>query len=72
MLTQQAANVKLINDSIPDLVSAAQAAGKHVLMADCFTGFTSGMLSSDSIHPNQSGYNFMGDQFYSVISSYLH
>jgi hypothetical protein len=69
----QAANVKIINDSIPDLVSTAQAAGKHVLMADCFTGFmTSSMLSSDSIHPNQTGYNFMGDQFYSVISSYLH
>ncbi|HET7544167.1 MAG TPA: SGNH/GDSL hydrolase family protein [Polyangiaceae bacterium] len=69
----QAANVKIINDSIPDLVAKNQTAGKHVIMADCFTGFTtSSMLSSDSIHPNQTGYNFMGDQFYSVISSYLH
>lgn len=69
----QAANVKIINDSIPDLVAKNQTAGKHVIMADCFTGFTtSSMLSSDSIHPNQTGYNFMGDQFYSVVSSYLH
>jgi hypothetical protein len=69
----QAANVKLINDSIPDTVSSRAMQGKHVIMADCFTGFmTSSMLSSDSIHPNQTGYNFMGDQFYSVISKYLH
>ena len=69
----QAANVKIINDSIPGLVAKNQTAGKHVIMADCFTGFTtSSMLSSDSIHPNQTGYNFMGDQFYSVVSSYLH
>jgi GDSL-like Lipase/Acylhydrolase family len=69
----QAANVKLINDSIPDLVSSRATQGKHIAMADCNTGFmTSSMLSSDSIHPNQTGYNFMGDQFYSVIKSYLH
>ena len=69
----QAANVKIINDSISALVTKNQTAGKHVIMADCFTGFTtSSMLSSDSIHPNQTGYNFMGDQFYSVVSSYLH
>jgi hypothetical protein len=69
----QAANVKLINDSIPDLVMSRAMQGKHVVMADCNTGFmTSSMLSSDSIHPNQTGYNFMGDQFYSVIKSYLH
>jgi lysophospholipase L1-like esterase len=69
----QAANVKLINDSIPDMVNQRAMAGKHIAMADCNTGFmTSSMLSSDSIHPNQTGYNFMGDQFYSVISKYLH
>ena len=69
----QMANINLINNSIPDLVSSRAAMGKHILMADLNTGFTvSTMLSSDSIHPNQTGYNFMGDQFYSVISSYLH
>jgi len=29
------------------------------------------MLSSDGIHPNQTGYNWMGDTWYSVISSYF-
>jgi hypothetical protein len=69
----QAANVKLINDSIPDTVNSRAMQGKHVIMVDCNTGFmTSSMLSSDSIHPNQTGYNFMGDQFYAGISKYLH
>ncbi|HET9957505.1 MAG TPA: SGNH/GDSL hydrolase family protein [Polyangiaceae bacterium] len=69
----QAANVKLINDSIPALVTKNQMAGKHVIMVDCFTGFTtSSMLSSDSIHPNKTGYDFMGDQFYAAVASYLH
>jgi len=27
---------------------------------------------ADTIHPNQTGYNFMGDTWYSVIGSYLH
>jgi hypothetical protein len=69
----QMANVNLINASIPDLVSSRAGMGKHILMVDLNTGFVvSSMLSSDSIHPNQTGYNFMGDTWYSTISSYLH
>ena len=33
---------------------------------------TKTMLSSDSIHPNKTGYDFMGDAWYDVIKSYLH
>jgi lysophospholipase L1-like esterase len=29
------------------------------------------MLSGDGIHPNQKGYDWMGDTWYSSISSYL-
>ena len=47
--------------------------GKHIIMVDLFTGFmTSSMLAGDGIHPNQTGYNFMGDGWYGAISSYLH
>ena len=68
----QTANVKLINDSIPGMVQSKAAAGKHVISVDLNTGFqTSTMLSSDGIHPNQTGYNWMGDTWYSTISSYL-
>ena len=67
------ANVNIINNSIPDLVSSRAAMGKHILMVDLNTGFNvPTMLSSDTIHPNKTGYNFMGDQWYSVIGSYLH
>jgi lysophospholipase L1-like esterase len=66
------ATIKTYNDAIPGVVQSRAAAGKHVLLADMNTGFTtSSMLSSDGIHPNQTGYNFMGDAWYSVISSYL-
>lgn len=68
----QMANVNLINNSIPSMVQSKVAAGKHVVMADLNTGFqTSTMLSGDSIHPNQIGYDWMGDAWYAVISGLL-
>nr|HVY39281.1 SGNH/GDSL hydrolase family protein [Polyangia bacterium] len=64
----QMANVNLINQSIPAMVQSKQAAGKHVISADLNTGFdTKTMLSSDSIHPNQTGYDWMGDTWYGVV-----
>ena len=66
------ATVKTYNDAIPGLVQTRVAAGKHVMLADMNTGFTSSMMSSDGIHPNQSGYDFMGDAWYAAISGCLH
>jgi len=69
----QMTNVNTFNATIPNLVSSRAAMGKHILIADLNTGFNvPTMLSSDTIHPNQTGYNFMGDTWYSVIGSYLH
>ena len=66
----QTANVKVINDSIPAMVQSKVSAGKHVVSVDLNTGFqTSTMLSSDGIHPNQTGYNWMGDTWYATIGS---
>ena len=65
------ATIKTYNDAIPGVVKTRADAGKHVINADMNTGFTSSMLSSDGVHPNKSGYDFMGDQWYSVIKSYL-
>ena len=65
------ATIKTYNDAIPGVIKTRADAGKHVIGADMNTGFTSGMLSSDGVHPQKSGYDFMGDQFYSVIKSYL-
>jgi len=66
------ATIKTYNDAIPAQVQSRVSKGKHVMLADMNTGFTSSsMLSSDGVHPNQTGYNFMGDQWYSVIGSLL-
>lgn len=68
----QATNVNLINNSIPAMVAMKQSAGKHVISVDLNTGFdTNTMLSSDTIHPNQTGYNWMGDTWYAAIKGYL-
>jgi lysophospholipase L1-like esterase len=65
------ATIKTYNDAIPGLVETRAAAGKHIMLADMNTGFTPAMLSSDSIHPNKSGYDFMGDAWYAKISPLL-
>jgi hypothetical protein len=68
----QASNVNLINQSIPAMVQSKVSAGKHVIVADLNTGFnTSTMLAGDGVHPNQSGYNWMGDTWYSTIGNLL-
>ena len=59
------------NAAIPGAVQTRATAGKHVIVADMNTGFTSAMLSSDGVHPNQSGYSYMGDQWYSLVSNVL-
>jgi lysophospholipase L1-like esterase len=66
------ANVMTYNAAIPALVSARASAGKHILLVDQHTGFQiSTMLSSDGVHPNQTGYNHMGDVWYAAIRDVL-
>jgi lysophospholipase L1-like esterase len=65
------ATIKTYNDAIPELVQSRVAAGKHVMLADMNTGFTASMLSTDQVHPNQSGYDFMGDKWYELIGELL-
>jgi hypothetical protein len=66
----QVNNINLINQSIPAMVQAKASMGKHVVMVDLNSGFqTSTMLSGDGIHPNQTGYNWMGDAWYSAVGA---
>ncbi len=68
----QAANTNLINNSVAAMVASKVTAGKHVIVADLNTGFTtSTMLAGDGVHPNQKGYDWMGDTWYAAISGYL-
>ena len=64
--------IQAYNQSIPGLVQQRANAGKHITIVDMYTGFTtSTMISSDSVHPNTTGYKFMADHWYSVIGSLL-
>ncbi len=68
----QATNTNLINNSIAAMVQSKVSAGKHVIVADLNTGFTtSSMLAGDGVHPNQKGYDWMGDTWYAAISGLL-
>jgi hypothetical protein len=68
----QATNTALINNSVAAMVASKVSAGKHVIVADLNTGFTtSTMLAGDGVHPNQKGYDWMGDTWYAAISGYL-
>jgi lysophospholipase L1-like esterase len=64
--------INTYNDAMPGLVKSRADAGKHVVLVDLNTGFsTSTMLSSDGVHPNQAGYEYMGEQWYAAIASLL-
>ena len=68
----QMANTNLINNSVAAMVQSKVSAGKHVIICDLNTGFTtSSMLAGDGVHPNQKGYDWMGDTWYATISGYL-
>jgi lysophospholipase L1-like esterase len=64
--------IKAYNQAIPGVVQERAAAGKHIVLVDMYTGFTtSTMLGSDSIHPNTTGYKFMADRWYAAIGGLL-
>jgi lysophospholipase L1-like esterase len=64
--------LKAYNQSIPGIVQARAAVGKHIMLVDLYTGSTAAsMLGLDSIHPNSTGYQFMADHWYAVIGSLL-
>jgi lysophospholipase L1-like esterase len=64
--------IKAYDQAIPGIVQAEVAAGKHVAVVDMYTGFnTSTMIGSDSVHPNDSGYQFMANRWYGAIGSLL-
>lgn len=55
-----AAGEPAYNATIPGIVQSKQAAGKHVLFVD-MSAFTTADLSSDGIHPDDTGYQVMAN-----------
>ena len=64
-LQMSASNVTTYNNAIPGVVAQRVAQGKHVIVVDLNTGFPAGDM--DSVHPYQTGYQWMGDKWYAAI-----
>jgi lysophospholipase L1-like esterase len=69
--------VRAYNAAIPGLVQQRAAAGKHIVLLDMYTTFTSNTnyktaLMNDNLHPNATGYAAMGDAWYATIRPVLH
>ena len=59
------------NAQIPGLVQARADQGHHIVMVDMYEGFPADGLASDGVHPNETGYAFMGDVWYEAIRDLL-
>jgi lysophospholipase L1-like esterase len=60
------------DNAVPAVVQKRIDAGKHVVLVDMFKNFPSAGLSSDGVHPNQQGYDWMAGVWYDAIKGYLH
>ena len=67
-----ASAVSTFNKAVPGVVKQRTDAGKHVIFADQFTGFSTSDLGSDQVHPNEGGYEKMAVVWYNAIKPYLH
>ncbi len=50
-----------------DAVVSKYAVGNHVTKVDLNTGYPSGGFSSDKLHPNDTGYNWIAGKWYNAI-----
>jgi lysophospholipase L1-like esterase len=58
------------NAQIPDIVDDISAAGGNVIYVDMHSELTTADLA-DGVHPNEGGYDKMGDAWYDAIAPYV-
>ncbi len=68
--------IQTFNAAIPALVKSRAAAGKHILLVDMYAAFTAHAayktdLLNDTLHPNDAGYDVMGDVWYAALAPHL-
>lgn len=56
---------------IPGVVQQRINQGFNVILVDQYKGFPSNGLGSDNLHPNDTGYRFIGQTWYNAIKDYL-
>ncbi|HEX7476804.1 MAG TPA: SGNH/GDSL hydrolase family protein [Polyangiales bacterium] len=67
------ATVTTYNATIPGIIQKQTAHGRHVIYVEMHQDFPSNGLGTDNIHPTDNiGYPWMGDRWYTAITSYLH
>ena len=64
-------NVASYNVAVAAEVTAFAGAGKRVTLVDMNTGFPTDGLSADGIHPNDTGYAFMAQQWFTAIAALM-
>lgn len=66
-------NVIALNNAMPEMIHSKVMAGKKVHFVDARSILSvSTDISSDGIHPNQTGYEKMGVLFYNAVHPYLY
>lgn len=63
--------VNIYNEKIKDLVEEKQSEGKHIQLADINSVVDANTDLNDGVHPNEQGYEKMGEYWYTVLDSYL-
>jgi lysophospholipase L1-like esterase len=63
-------NVINFNNQIPGIVQTKINAGKPVYMVDMYSALTTADLA-DGVHPNQTGYDKMGNTWFNAIRNDL-
>lgn len=62
------ANIIAFNDAMPGVVVDRTAKGSKVMLVDMFTRLLSPDNYADDLHPNNGGYELMGDTWYHAIA----
>jgi hypothetical protein len=61
-----------INNVVNTVAQQYSGPQYHVSVVDLYTGFPSNGLSSDNVHPNDTGFTWMADQWYGAIVKSYH
>jgi lysophospholipase L1-like esterase len=68
--------VEAYNNALKDEVSTREMAGAHIVLLDSYTVFTANgdyknAWLGDNLHPNDAGYEVLGQSFYDTIEAFL-
>jgi hypothetical protein len=63
------------NAAMPALIKTRAESGKHIILVDMYSAFTADAnyrndYMNGSLHPNDAGYNVMGDIWYAALASH--